>query len=94
MAKNRQHVYAFEIKMGRSVAESQQQQHSTKARDIHMTLSTYKSHEFSNGLVMQSALLSGGIRGGIRTMLRIGLILTLHPSKGRAAYTYVFIDAG
>jgi len=50
MAKKRQHVYEFEIKMGQSVAESQQRKRSIKARDIHMISSTYKSHAFSNGI--------------------------------------------
>jgi hypothetical protein len=36
--------------MGQSVAESQQQKHSIKARDIHMTSSTYRSHAFSIGI--------------------------------------------
>ncbi len=83
MAKKHQHVYAFEIKMGQSVAESQQQKHSTKARDIHMTYRiTCTRNQQRNWLCNPNCW--AGSRDGIRTMLRIGLFMTLHPSKGRA----------
>jgi hypothetical protein len=75
--------YAFEIKTDRSVA-GKQQTNGTNARDIHMTLLTYKSHAFSNEIWLCNSNCWGSIRGGIRTMLRIGLFVTLHPSKGRA----------
>jgi hypothetical protein len=93
MAKKRQHVYEFEIKIGRSVAESRQQKHSIKARDIYMTSSTYKSHAFSKGIGYAIRIVEVAFRGGIRTMLRIGLILTLHPSKSRARDTYGHLEA-
>jgi hypothetical protein len=43
---------------------------------------------------MHSPLVTVEIQDGIRTMLRIGLVMTLHPSKGRAVNPHGFIEAG
>jgi hypothetical protein len=50
------HVYAFGITR-QSVAESQQQKHSTKAREHSHDLSNYMHTESAKELVMQSELL-------------------------------------
>src|ERR1039458_9379311 len=88
--KHPQH-YVFGITR-QSVAESRQQKHSTRAREIQMTYRiTCTRNQQSNWLCNPNCW--AGIRDGIRTMLRIGLIMTLHPSKGRAVTPHGFIEA-
>lgn len=42
---------------------------------------------------MHSPLVTVEIQDGIRTMLRIGLVMTLHPSKGRAVNPHGFVNS-
>ena len=68
------------------MAESQQQKHSIKVRDIHMTSSIYKSQRIQQRNWLCNSNCWGGIRDGIRTMLRIGLIMTIHTHSQSGVY--------